>query len=133
VGSVQESIDKGRVREETGANASRNALQTVTLLDTIGNIKSMPQWVAQEGMKRKRVPRKGFSPIGTNLGNGIQKTNARNYGTSSMGKSNMGEHFRVFPISNWTEMDVWQYILNQNIKLPSYTLPIKGNAWLETG
>ena len=69
-------------------------------------------------MKKKQGLRKDSFHIEMNLANGIQKIKGQNYGTYLMVK-NIGEHFRVFPISNWTEMDVWQYILHEKIELPS--------------
>ena len=82
------------------------------------NINSMQPSVAHEEMRRRLVPRNASSVIVTNSDSGTRRTSAQNSGTSSTAE-NMGEHFRVFPISNWTEMDVWQYIFLENIPMPS--------------
>jgi sulfate adenylyltransferase subunit 2 len=92
VGSVQESIDKGRIKEETGWNASRNALQTVTLLDTIEKYKfDAAMGGARRDEEKARAKERFFSHR---------------------------DEFGVFPISNWTEMDVWQYIYSEQIPIP---------------
>ena len=69
--------------------------------------------------EEKARAKERFFRIGTSLDNGIPKIKGQNYGTCLMDEKIMGEHFRVFPISNWTEMDVWEYIKLENIKLPS--------------
>lgn len=119
VGSVQESIDKGRVVEETGINASRNVLQTVTLLDTIEKYKFD---VAIGGGRRdeeKARAKERFFSHRDEFGQWDPKNQRPELWNIFNGKKNMGEHFRVFPISNWTEMDVWQYIYLEDIELPS--------------
>ena len=119
VGSVQESIDKGRVKEETGYNASRNALQTTTLLDTIEKYKfDACIGGARRDEEKARAKERIFSHR-DDFGQWNPKNQRPELWNIFNGRKNMGEHFRVFPISNWTEMDVWQYILQEKIELPS--------------
>lgn len=119
VGFVQESINNGRVIEEQGYNASRNILQTVTLLDTIEKYKFD---VAVGGGRRdeeKARAKERFFSHRDEFGQWDPKNQRPELWNLFNGKKRLGEHFRVFPISNWTEMDVWQYILMENIELPS--------------
>jgi sulfate adenylyltransferase subunit 2 len=119
VGSVQDSIDKGRVREETGSNASRNALQTVTLLDTIEAYKIDAAMGGARRDEEKARAKERFFSHRDEFGQWDPKNQRPELWNLFNGKKQMGEHFRIFPISNWTEMDVWQYILLENIELPS--------------
>lgn len=122
VGSVQGSIDQGRVREETGKNASRNALQTTTLLDTIeDNQFDAAMGGARRDEEKARAKERFFSHR-DDFGQWDPKNQRPELWNLFNGKKQMGEHFRVFPISNWTEMDVWQYILMENIEIPSLYL-----------
>jgi len=119
VGSVQESIDNGRVTEETGADASRNKLQTTTLLDALNELKSD---VAIGGGRRdeeKARAKERFFSHRDAFGQWDPKNQRPELWNLFNGKKHLGEHFRVFPISNWTEMDVWQYILMEKIEMPS--------------
>ena len=119
VGSVQESIDTGRVKEETGFNASRNALQTTTLLDTIEKYKfDACIGGARRDEEKARAKERIFSHR-DDFGQWNPKNQRPELWNIFNGRKNIGEHFRVFPISNWTEMDVWQYILQEGIELPS--------------
>ncbi len=119
VGSVQESIDTGRVVEETGYNASRNVLQTVTLLDTIEKYKfDCCIGGARRDEEKARAKERFFSHR-DEFGQWDPKNQRPELWNLFNGKKKQGEHFRVFPISNWTEMDVWQYILKENIEMPS--------------
>ena len=119
VGSVQESIDTGRVKEETGFNASRNALQTTTLLDTIERHKfDACIGGARRDEEKARAKERIFSHR-DDFGQWNPKNQRPELWNIFNGRKNIGEHFRVFPISNWTEMDVWQYILQEKIELPS--------------
>ncbi len=118
VGSVQESIDAGRVQEETGPDASRNALQTVTLLDTL---KKHQVDAALGGGRRdeeKARAKERFFSHRDVFGQWDPKNQRPELWDLYNGRKNPGEHFRVFPISNWTEMDVWQYIANENMDIP---------------
>ena len=119
VGSVQESIDTGRVIEEKGINASRNVLQTVTLLDTIEKFKFDAAIGGGRRDEEKARAKERFFSHRDEFGQWDPKNQRPELWNIFNGKKRMGEHFRVFPISNWTEMDVWQYILQENIELPS--------------
>ena len=119
IGSVQESIDKGQVVEEKGYNASRNALQTVTLLDTIEKNKfDVAIGGARRDEEKARAKERFFSHR-DEFGQWDPKNQRPELWNLFNGRKNIGEHFRVFPISNWTEMDVWQYILHESIDLPT--------------
>ena len=119
VGYVQESIDKGRVKEETGYNASRNMLQTVTLLDTLEEHRiDAAMGGARRDEETARAKERFFSHR-DEFGQWDPKNQRPELWNIFNGKKNPGEHFRVFPISNWTEMDVWQYIHMERIKLPT--------------
>ncbi|GAB4134311.1 MAG: sulfate adenylyltransferase subunit CysD [Bacteroidia bacterium] len=116
---VQDSIDKGRATEEKGYNASRNALQTVTLLDAIEELKlDCAIGGARRDEEKARAKERFFSHR-DEFGQWDPKNQRPELWNLFNGKKSMGEHFRVFPISNWTEMDVWQYIMMENIPLPS--------------
>ena len=118
IGSVQESIDKGRVKEETGPDASRNALQTVTLLDTL---KEQQVDAALGGGRRdeeKARAKERFFSHRDSFGQWDPKNQRPELWNIYNGRKNMGESFRVFPISNWTEMDIWQYIAQEEIDIP---------------
>jgi sulfate adenylyltransferase subunit 2 len=118
VGSVQESIDKGMAVEETGINASRNALQTVTLLDTIEKNKLDAAMGGARRDEEKARAKERFFSHRDEFGQWDPKNQRPELWNLFNGNKNMGEHFRVFPISNWTEMDVWQYIQMENIAIP---------------
>ena len=119
VASVQESIDKGRVVEEKGPNASRNCLQTVTLLDAI----EAHQFDAAIGGARrdeeKARAKERFFSHRDEFGQWDPKNQRPELWNLFNGRKGQGEHFRVFPLSNWTEMDVWQYIRQEDIPLPT--------------
>lgn len=119
VGSVQQSIDQGRVKEESGINASRNALQTTTLLDTIEKNKFDAAMGGARRDEEKARAKERFFSHRDDFGQWDPKNQRPELWNIFNGKKNMGEHFRVFPISNWTEMDVWQYILMENIDIPN--------------
>lgn len=119
VGSVQESIDTHRVREETGANASRNALQTVTLLDTLEKHKIDAAMGGARRDEEKARAKERFFSHRDEFGQWDPKNQRPELWNLFNGKKHIGEHFRIFPISNWTEMDVWQYIKLEKIDLPS--------------
>ena len=115
---VQDSIDKGMVTEEKGANASRNKAQSVTLLDAIEELKID---VAIGGGRRdeeKARAKERFFSHRNEFGQWDPKNQRPELWNIFNGHKNIGEHFRVFPISNWTELDVWQYIFSEKIKLP---------------
>jgi sulfate adenylyltransferase subunit 2 len=119
VASVQESIDSGRAIEEKGKYASRNVLQTVTLLDAIEKHKfDCAIGGARRDEEKARAKERFFSHR-DEFGQWDPKNQRPELWNIFNGKKHTGEHFRVFPLSNWTEMDVWQYILLENIPLPS--------------
>ncbi|MCA1758097.1 MAG: sulfate adenylyltransferase subunit CysD [Bacteroidales bacterium] len=127
VGSVQETIDNGRAVEEKGINASRNKLQTTTLLDTLEELKADAAIGGGRRDEEKARAKERFFSHRDEFGQWDPKNQRPELWNIFNGKKNMGEHFRVFPISNWTELDVWQYIRSENIPLPSlyYTHPRK--------
>lgn len=119
VGYVQDSIDEGKVIEQTGKNASRNALQTVTLLDTILKNKfDACIGGARRDEEKARAKERIFS-IRDEFGQWDPKRQRPELWNIYNGKIQKGENVRVFPISNWTELDVWNYIKRENIDLPS--------------
>lgn len=119
VGSVQESIDKGRVQEERGPKASRNALQTVTLLDTIELNKYDACLGGGRRDEEKARAKERFFSHRDEFGQWDPKNQRPELWNIFNGRKLIGEHFRVFPLSNWTEMDIWQYIKQENIPLPN--------------
>jgi len=119
VGSVQQSIDEGRVVEEKGFNASRNALQTVTLLDTIEKHKFDACIGGARRDEEKARAKERFFSHRDEFGQWDPKGQRPELWNIFNGKKGMGENFRVFPLSNWTEMDVWQYIYSEKLKLPT--------------
>jgi sulfate adenylyltransferase subunit 2 len=128
VASVQDSIDKGRVVEEKGPNASRNGLQTVTLLDAIEEHGFDAAIGGARRDEEKARAKERFFSHRDDFGQWDPKNQRPELWNLFNGKMSPGEHFRVFPLSNWTEMDVWQYIKREKIELPSiyfsHTRPI---------
>ena len=119
IASVQKSIDEGKVVEEKGIYASRNKLQTTTLLDGIEEHKfDCAIGGARRDEEKARAKERFFSHR-DDFGQWDPKNQRPELWNLFNGKKHFGEHFRVFPISNWTEMDIWQYILKENIKIPS--------------
>ncbi len=118
VASVQESIDKGRVVEEKGANASRNALQTTTLLDAIEEHQFDAAFGGARRDEEKARAKERFFSHRDEFGQWNPRNQRPELWNLFNGKKNVGEHFRVFPLSNWTEMDVWQYIAAENVDIP---------------
>src|ERR1700752_5169219 len=119
VASVQESIDKGRVVEETGPRASRNRLQTVTLLDAIAEHGFDAAFGgARRDEERARAKERVFS-FRDDFGQWEPKRQRPEVWALYNGRIRKGEHVRVFPISNWTELDVWQYIARERLEVPS--------------
>jgi sulfate adenylyltransferase subunit 2 len=119
VASVQESIDKGRVAEETGPRASRNRLQTVTLLDAIeDNGFDAAIGGARRDEEKARAKERVFS-FRDDFGQWDPKAQRPELWNLFNGRIRKGEHVRVFPLSNWTELDVWQYIEEEGLEVPS--------------
>jgi len=119
VGFVQEAIDKGMVKEETGINASRNSLQIVTLLDTLEKYKIDAALGGARRDEEKARAKERFFSHRNEFGQWDPKNQRPELWNLFNGKMHIGEHFRVFPLSNWTEMDVWQYIKLEGLALPS--------------
>jgi len=119
VRSVQDSINQGRAVEEQGYNASRNLLQTVTLLDALEELKIDAAMGGARRDEEKARAKERFFSHRDEFGQWDPKGQRPELWNLFNGRKRIGEHFRVFPISNWTEMDVWQYILQEQIALPS--------------
>ncbi|MDB5130400.1 MAG: sulfate adenylyltransferase subunit 2 [Mucilaginibacter sp.] len=119
VGYVQDSIDEGKVVEQKGKNASRNALQTVTLLDTIAKYQfDACIGGARRDEEKARAKERIFS-VRDEFGQWDPKRQRPELWNIFNGKIHKGENVRVFPISNWTELDVWNYIRREKIELPT--------------
>jgi sulfate adenylyltransferase subunit 2 len=116
---VQDSIDSGKAVEETGVNASRNMLQTGTLLDAIEEFKFDAALGGGRRDEEKARAKERFFSHRDDFGSWDPKNQRPELWNIFNGKKHVGEHFRVFPLSNWTEMDVWQYIYLENIDIPS--------------
>jgi len=130
---VQDTIDRGRVAEETGINASRNKAQSVTLLDAIEELKID---VAVGGGRRdeeKARAKERFFSHRDEFGQWDPKNQRPELWNIFNGHKNFGEHFRVFPISNWTELDVWQYIMSEHIILPDLYFTHKRKIFRRNG
>lgn len=122
VGSVQQSIDEGRVAEERGKNATRNALQITTLLDAIERNKIDCAIGGGRRDEEKARAKERFFSHRDDFGQWDPKNQRPEVWNLLNGKHFEGEHFRAFPISNWTEMDVWNYINREKIGIPSLYL-----------
>jgi sulfate adenylyltransferase subunit 2 len=119
VASVQESIDRGRVTEQKGPRASRNQLQTVTLLDAIAEHKFDAAFGgARRDEERARAKERVFS-FRDDFGGWDPKSQRPELWNLYNGRIKQGENVRVFPISNWTELDVWEYIDQEQLEVPS--------------
>jgi len=119
VASVQASIDAGRVVEDSGPNASRNRLQTTTLLDAIEEHKFDAVMGGARRDEEKARAKERFFSFRDEFGQWDPKNQRPEVWSLYNGRHRKGEHIRVFPLSNWTELDIWQYILEEEIELPS--------------
>ena len=136
VGSVQDAIDNGLVVEETGAHATRNLLQIETLLNTL-QTKGIDCAIGggRRDEEKARAKERFFSHR-DGFGQWNPKSQRPELWNLFNGNMQPGEHFRVFPISNWTEMDVWNYILKENIEIPSLyyaherEVVFRNNSWI---
>ena len=133
VGSVQESIDTGRAREEKGPKASRNVLQTITLLDAIERYKFDAAFGGGRRDEEKARAKERFFSHRDEFGQWDPKNQRPELWNLFNGKKHIGEHFRVFPLSNWTEMDVWQYIAAEKIEIPSIYYSHRRDVFLRDG
>jgi sulfate adenylyltransferase subunit 2 len=122
VASVQESIDKGRAIEETGPNASRNRLQTVTLLDALAEHRFDAAFGGARRDEERARAKERIMSFRDDLGQWDPKNQRPEVWNLYNGRIKRGEHVRVFPISNWTELDVWEYIMREELDLPSIYL-----------
>lgn len=116
---VQDSIDKGRAVEEKGPNPSRNALQTITLLDTLEEFKFDAAFGGARRDEEKARAKERFFSHRDEFGQWDPKNQRPELWNQFNGRKHQGEHFRVFPLSNWTEMDVWQYIAQEKLEIPT--------------
>lgn len=136
VGLVQDSINRGTAREESGLNPSRNALQSITLLEKLEEGKYDAAFGGGRRDEEKARAKERFFSHRDEFGQWDPKNQRPELWNLYNGKKNMGESFRIFPISNWTEMDVWQYIKKENIDLPSiyfsHTRKVvnRGGVWI---
>jgi sulfate adenylyltransferase subunit 2 len=119
VRKVQDSIDKGRATEEKGVNPSRNGLQTVTLLDALEELRADAALGGARRDEEKARAKERFFSHRDEFGQWDPKNQRPELWNIFNGRLHIGEHFRVFPLSNWTEMDVWQYIADEKIEIPS--------------
>jgi len=133
VASVQESIDRGRVVEETGPRASRNRLQTTTLLDAIEEHGFDAAFGgARRDEERARAKERIFS-FRDDFGQWDPRRQRPELWSIYNGRIRRGEHVRVFPLSNWTELDVWQYIARERLEVPSIYFAHKRQVFRRDG
>ena len=136
VGSVEDSINQGRVAEERGKNATRNALQITTLLDAIEENQIDCAIGGGRRDEEKARAKERFFSHRDDFGQWDPKNQRPELWNLFNGKHFSGEHFRVFPISNWTEMDVWNYIRREKIEIPSLYMAHdrevvwRNNSWI---
>ena len=133
VGSVQEAIDNGMVREETGYNATRNYLQTAVLLDSLEKGKYDAALGGGRRDEEKARAKERFFSHRDEFGQWDPKNQRPELWNLFNGRKLYGEHFRVFPISNWTELDVWQYLAVEEVELPSLYFAHKRNVFKRDG
>ncbi len=133
VAYVQESINEGKVAEEKGFEASRNLLQTVTLLDAIEKHKFDAAMGGGRRDEEKARAKERFFSHRDEFGQWDPKNQRPELWNLFNGKKNIGEHFRIFPISNWTEMDIWQYIFAEKIEIPDLYFTHKREVFCRDG
>ncbi|MEP1305319.1 MAG: sulfate adenylyltransferase subunit CysD [Balneola sp.] len=133
IASVQDSIDQGKVKEEKGPRASRNGLQITTLLDALEKYKFDAAFGGARRDEEKARAKERFFSHRDDFGQWDPKNQRPELWNLFNGKKEFGEHFRVFPLSNWTEMDVWQYIAAEDIAIPSLYFSHKRNVFKRDG
>ena len=133
VGSVQDSIDRGTAKEEKGPNASRNAIQTITLLETIEEHEFDACLGGGRRDEEKARAKERFFSHRDDFGQWDPKNQRPELWNLFNGRKLHGEHFRVFPLSNWTEMDVWQYIKAEEIPLPNLYFAHERDVFMRAG
>jgi len=133
VAYVQETIDSGKAVEETGYYASRNVTQTITLLDAVEKYKiDVALGGARRDEEKSRAKERFFSHR-DEYGQWDPKNQRPELWNLFNGRKKPGEHFRVFPLSNWTEMDIWQYILQEHIEMPSLYFSHNRDCFIRDG
>lgn len=133
VRNVQDSIDQGKVKEETGKYSSRNMLQTTTLLDAIEEFKfDACIGGARRDEEKARAKERIFS-VRDDFGQWDEKNQRPELFDMLNGNIDLGQNVRVFPISNWTELDVWTYIENEDLEIPSIYFAHKRNIFVRDG
>lgn len=133
VGRVQETIDSGRVREEQGPRASRNLLQTATLLETIERHRFDALFGGARRDEEKARAKERFLSHRDEFGQWDPKNQRPELWNLFNGRKNAGEHFRVFPLSNWTEMDIWQYIAKEELRVPDIYFAHRRSVFFRDG
>lgn len=133
IGSVQKAIDQGKLVEEKGYNASRNYLQTSVLLESLENGKFDAAIGGARRDEEKARAKERFFSHRDEFGQWDPKNQRPELWNLFNGKKNYGEHFRVFPISNWTELDVWQYLSQEKVELPSLYFAHKRKVFERNG
>jgi sulfate adenylyltransferase subunit 2 len=133
VASVEESIARGRVVDETGPRASRNRLQTTTLLDAIGEHGFDAVMGGARRDEEKARAKERFFSFRDEFGQWDPKNQRPELWALYNGRHRKGEHMRVFPLSNWTELDIWQYIAEEEIELPSIYFAHKRQVFRRDG
>ncbi len=133
VRNVQDAIDAGKVKEESGKYASRNSLQTVTLLDALEEFKfDAAIGGARRDEEKARAKERIFS-VRDDFGQWDEKNQRPELFDMLNGKIDLGQNVRVFPISNWTELDVWSYIEKEEIEIPSIYFAHKRKTFVRDG
>jgi sulfate adenylyltransferase subunit 2 len=136
---VQDSIVQGRAQEEAGPNPSRNSLQTITLLDALRELKVDAAFGGGRRDEEKARAKERFFSHRDRFSQWDPKNQRPELWNLFNGRKAPGEHFRVFPLSNWTEMDVWQYIAREDVEVPSIYFAHQRDVfrrdgmWLATG
>ncbi|OFX62581.1 MAG: sulfate adenylyltransferase small subunit [Bacteroidetes bacterium GWA2_30_7] len=133
VSLVQDAIDCGRSVEEKGVNASRNLLQTTTLLDSIEKYKFEAAFGGGRRDEEKARAKERFFSHRDEFGQWDPKNQRPELWNIFNGKKNIGEHFRIFPLSNWTELDVWQYIYLEDVEIPNLYFTHKREVFFRDG
>ena len=133
VRTVQSSIDSGKVVEEKGANASRNALQITTLLDAIKELNFDAAIGGARRDEEKSRAKERFFSHRDEFGQWDPRNQRPELWNLFNGRKNQGEHFRVFPLSNWTELDIWNYIHREKLKLPELYFSHKRKVFTRDG
>jgi sulfate adenylyltransferase subunit 2 len=133
VGSVQKAIDEGKIKEEKGYNASRNNLQTYVLLDELEKGKYDAALGGGRRDEEKARAKERFFSHRDEFGQWDPKNQRPELWNLFNGRKNFGEHFRVFPISNWTELDVWRYLAAEQFPLPNLYFAHKRDVFERDG